>query len=231
EAGIDPTRSILLTGVPKTKKKLQRIVESLKGLALEIIKAVCMSSPEASSLQYLEALESTFGSSESGGDLYCAVRLLRHCPRESLSDFLRRIEKSLTKVVQRGGLSPANADNARVEELICGAVESDTTLLQLRLRERKEHPPTFLSLLNEVREAEETETQRLTLPQCAVEPEIVPPVLVPEIILERGGREDPMENYPSEVLNLLPEVKEDLTLEGGENDTRNIPTKEPRPAV
>ncbi len=132
------------------KEKRRRIVESLKGPALEIIKAVRMSSPDASSQQYLEALESTFGSSESGEDLYFAFRLLRQCPGESLSDFLRRIEKSLTKVVQRGGLAPSNVDKARVEQLIRGAVESDMMLLQLRLRERKEHPPTFLSLLNEI---------------------------------------------------------------------------------
>lgn len=142
------------------KEKRRRIVESLKGPALEIIKAVRMSSPDASSQQYLEALESTFGSSESGEDLYFAFRLLRQRPGETLSDFLRRVEKSLTKVVQRGGLSPTNVDKARVEQLIRGAVESDMMLLQLRLRERKEHPPTFLSLLNEIREAEEIEVTR-----------------------------------------------------------------------
>ncbi|XP_056622860.1 paraneoplastic antigen Ma1 homolog [Triplophysa dalaica] len=97
------------------KEKRRRIVESLKGPALEIIKAVRLSSPDASALQYLEALESTFGSSESGEDLYFAFRLLRQCPGESLSYFLRRMEKSLTKVVQRGGINPANVDKARVE--------------------------------------------------------------------------------------------------------------------
>ncbi len=142
------------------REKRRRVVESLKGPALAIIKAVRMSSPGASTLQYLEALESTFGSSESGEDLYFAFQLLRQCPGGSLSDFLRRMEKSLTKVIQRGGLSPVHVDKARVEQLICGAVESDTMILQFRLRKRKRHPPTFLSLLNEVREAEETEATR-----------------------------------------------------------------------
>jgi len=48
-----------------------------------------------------------------------------------LSDFLRRMEKSLTKVVQRGGLSPQMMDRTRVDQLIRGAVESDLMLLQL----------------------------------------------------------------------------------------------------
>ncbi|XP_047657083.1 paraneoplastic antigen Ma1 homolog [Tachysurus fulvidraco] len=138
------------------KEKRQIIVESLKGPALEIIKAVCLSSLDTSALQYLEALESTFGSSESGEDLYFAFRLLCQSPGESLSDFLRRMEKSLAKVVQRGGLSSANVDRARVEQLIRGDVESDMMLLQLRLRERKKRPPTFLNLLNEIRERTDT---------------------------------------------------------------------------
>lgn len=52
------------------KEKRRRIMESLKGPALEIVRAVWFSSSEASALQYLEALKSTFGSSESGEDLY-----------------------------------------------------------------------------------------------------------------------------------------------------------------
>ncbi|XP_048020954.1 paraneoplastic antigen Ma1 homolog [Megalobrama amblycephala] len=88
------------------KEKRRRIMECLKGPALDIVKAVRFSSPDASALQYLDALENTFGTFESGEDLYFAFRLLRQSPGEALSDFLRRIEKSLTKVVQRGGLAP-----------------------------------------------------------------------------------------------------------------------------
>jgi len=70
------------------------------------------------------------------------------------------MEKSLSKVIQKGGLFPEHLDKARVEQLIRGAVESDMMLLQLRLRDRKEHPPTFLSILNEVRGAEDVEATR-----------------------------------------------------------------------
>lgn len=66
----------------------------------------------------------------------------------------------MNKVVQRGGLSPQMVDRVRVEQLIRGAVESDRMLLQLRLRDRKLKPTTFLALLNEIREAEESEVAR-----------------------------------------------------------------------
>ncbi|XP_016352986.1 paraneoplastic antigen Ma1 homolog [Sinocyclocheilus anshuiensis] len=80
------------------KEKRRRVIESVKGPALEIIRAVRFSNPEASALQYLEALESTFGSSESGVDLYFKFRLMRQTPGEALSEFLRRIDKALNKV-------------------------------------------------------------------------------------------------------------------------------------
>lgn len=45
------------------REKRRRVVESLKGPTLEIIKAVRLSSHDTSALQYFEELESTFGSS------------------------------------------------------------------------------------------------------------------------------------------------------------------------
>uniref|UniRef100_A0A8C1GXL0 Gypsy retrotransposon integrase-like protein 1 n=1 Tax=Cyprinus carpio TaxID=7962 RepID=A0A8C1GXL0_CYPCA len=160
ENWMDQARMMISECECSEKEKRRRIVESLKGPALDIVKAVRFSCPDADALQYIEALESTFGTSESGEDLYFAFRLLRQLPGEALSDFLRRVEKSLNKVVQRGGLSPQMVDRVRVEQLIRGAVESDMMLLQLRLRDRKLKPPTFLALLNEIREAEESEVAR-----------------------------------------------------------------------
>lgn len=70
------------------KEKCRRIMESLKGPALDIIKTVQLLTPAASASQYLEALENTFGTSESGEDLYFAFPLLLQFPGEALSDFL-----------------------------------------------------------------------------------------------------------------------------------------------
>lgn len=174
------------------KEKRKRIVESLKGPALEIIKAVRLSNGDASASEYLVALESVFGTSESGEDLYFTFRLLRQNSGEALSEFLRRMEKSLTKVVQRGGLQPAQVDRVRIEQLLRGAVESDLMLLKLRLRERKESPPTFLKLLNEIREEEENEAARCKL-DAMVKP-VIPKVQPPP--------------KPTEIQALKAEVKE-----------------------
>ncbi|KAL7868663.1 hypothetical protein SRHO_G00100470 [Serrasalmus rhombeus] len=52
------------------REKHRRIVESLKSPALGIFQAVKAANPEASPMEYVEAIESSFGSMESGEDLY-----------------------------------------------------------------------------------------------------------------------------------------------------------------
>ncbi len=86
------------------KEKRRRLMESLRGPALDIVKAIRASDPEVSPEDCLEALEHAFGTAESGEELYFAFRLLQQQPGEKLSDFLRRLEQSLNRVVQRDGL-------------------------------------------------------------------------------------------------------------------------------
>lgn len=92
--------------------------------------------------------------------MYFAFRLLQQQTGEKLSDYLRRLDQSLNRVVQRGGLHSAEVDGARLDQLLRGAVSSDLMLVNLRLRERKLIPPTFLQLLKEIREEEEYEASR-----------------------------------------------------------------------
>ncbi len=95
ENWIDQARLMITECDCSEKEKQRRIMESLKRPALEIIRAVRFSNSEASALQYLEALESTFGSSESGEDLYFTFRLMHQNTGKALSEFLRRIDKAL----------------------------------------------------------------------------------------------------------------------------------------
>ncbi|XP_027133009.1 paraneoplastic antigen Ma1 homolog [Larimichthys crocea] len=135
------------------KEKRRRILESLRGPTLDIIQAVRMTDPDVSPIEYIKAIESIFGTTETGEELYLSFKSLRQLPDEPLSDFLRRLEKSLMKVVDKGGIAVGDANKARLMQLIKGST-SDVMLLKLKIRERQDNPPTFLSLLKEVREEE-----------------------------------------------------------------------------
>lgn len=193
------------------REKRKRIVESLKGPALEIIQAVRLNNPDAGPECCIEALESAFGTPESGEDLYFAFRSMYQQPGEKLSGFLRRLERSLTKVVHKGGLLPHRVDRSRIDQLIRGATESDMMLLNLRLRERKEQPPTFLKLLNEIREEEEYESARrklnTTVRQVKTCEEMKPKATgiqelqaeIKELRAELGGLRDKQQEAPTEL--------------------------------
>lgn len=152
--------TLLVTeGECSDKEKRRRILESLKGPAFEIIQAVRLTQPDASPHEYIEAIESIFGTVESGEELYLSFRALRQQPGERLSEFLRRLERSLVKVVQGGGLPVSAANSARLKQLIRGST-SELMLLQLKIRERSSDPPTFLTLLREVMEEEGRQSAR-----------------------------------------------------------------------
>lgn len=105
--------------------------------------------------EYIDVIENTFGTPETGEELYFAFRMLSQHPSETLFGFLRRMERVLNKLIQKGSLQPAAADRARLDQLIKGATRADLMLLNLRLREQRDQPPTFLQLLSEIRMEEE----------------------------------------------------------------------------
>ena len=147
---------------PEREKKM-RVMESVKGPALEILQAVRFNNPNALSSEYVDIIETTFGTPESGEELYYTYRMLCQHPNEKLSEFLRRLERALNKVVQKGGLQSSAAGKARLDQLIKGAVRSDLMILNLGLRDRRGSPPTFLELLSEIRLEEEHEASRRRL--------------------------------------------------------------------
>ncbi|XP_054874337.1 paraneoplastic antigen Ma1 homolog [Amphiprion ocellaris] len=93
------------------REKRMKIMESVKGPALEILQAVRFNNPNAMSIDYRDILENTFGTPESGEELYFAFRMLCQHPAEKLSEFLRCLERVLTKVIQKGGLQSATANS------------------------------------------------------------------------------------------------------------------------
>ena len=141
------------------RDKRRRLLESLRGPALEIVQALRLSEPDARSEAYLEALDRTFGSAESGEDLYFSFRLIQQKAGEKVSDYARRLEPILTKVVKRGGILAQHKDRVRIEQLLRGTVGADLMLLQLRLKD-KGNPPNFLDLLSEIRIEEDYERTR-----------------------------------------------------------------------
>nr|XP_054594536.1 paraneoplastic antigen Ma1-like [Nothobranchius furzeri] len=82
--------------------KRQRIVESLKGPAADIMRFLRAQNPNATSNDYMQALETAFGTTESSADL--RFRHKFHSEGEKLSAYLLRLDKLLHCVLRKGGL-------------------------------------------------------------------------------------------------------------------------------
>uniref|UniRef100_A0A8C8RYV0 Uncharacterized protein n=1 Tax=Pelusios castaneus TaxID=367368 RepID=A0A8C8RYV0_9SAUR len=142
EEGFEPwleytTEMLQEWAVPDVEKR-RRLIESLRGPALDVIRTLKLGDPGVSVKDCLEALSHAFGRNES-----------------KVSDYVQRLEKLLQRAVIRGAVAVERMDQARLAQVVRGVQHQDFILLHLRLRERQENPPSYSQLIKEIREEEE----------------------------------------------------------------------------
>nr|XP_023661390.1 paraneoplastic antigen Ma1 homolog [Paramormyrops kingsleyae] len=134
--------------------KKQRIVESLRGPAADIVRFLKVSNPSATANEYLAALETAYGTTESGPDLMARFRHTYQESGEKLSAFLYRLDKLLHRALLKGGIDAVGINRARMEQLIKGALTNDMVALRIRMTHTLQSPPSFSQLMKEIREEE-----------------------------------------------------------------------------
>ncbi|KAK0133373.1 Paraneoplastic antigen Ma1 [Merluccius polli] len=134
--------------------KRQRIVESLRGPAADIVRFLKVSGPSATATEYLAALDTVYGSTESGADLMALFRHTFQENGEKLSAYLCRLDKLLHRALVRGGMEPASLNHARLEQFFKGVLTTDLVALRVRMMHSLHNPPTFSQLMREIREEE-----------------------------------------------------------------------------
>ncbi|KAL6460364.1 hypothetical protein MHYP_G00303300 [Metynnis hypsauchen] len=135
--------------------KKQRIVESLKGPAADIIRFSRAQNPNATSNDYMQALETAFGTTESSADLLVKFRHTFQIEGEKLSTYLLRLDKLLHCVFRKGGLQLSDMNRLRTEQVVRGALPHDMIAMRIRMTHKLREPLTFNELLKEVREEED----------------------------------------------------------------------------
>nr|XP_042696715.1 modulator of apoptosis 1-like [Chrysemys picta bellii] len=82
-------------------EKQKHELESLRGPAMQIIQALKDSQPAATVQDYLTALESVYGTTDSNEGLYYQFCHTYQEPHERLSDFIRRLEDLLQQMIEQ----------------------------------------------------------------------------------------------------------------------------------
>lgn len=135
--------------------KKQRIVESLTGPAADIVRFLRVQKPTATSYDYMHALETAFGTTESASDLLVKFRHTYQNVGEKLSTYLLRLDKLLHCIFRKEGVALSDMNRLRIEQVVRGALQQDMIALRLRMTHKLREPPSFNELLKEVREEED----------------------------------------------------------------------------
>ena len=137
--------------------KKARVVESLIPPALGILRGC---PPEATAQDLLRNLRRVYGAACDGEDLYSSFRAMYQEQGERPSTYLTRLDEKLQQVIEYEGIVPSHADRARLAQFIRGCIYDEPLVYALQLRQKKENPPDFVSLLHAVRAEEEEDLAR-----------------------------------------------------------------------
>uniref|UniRef100_A0A9J8AW00 CCHC-type domain-containing protein n=1 Tax=Cyprinus carpio carpio TaxID=630221 RepID=A0A9J8AW00_CYPCA len=140
--------------------KRQGVAESLKGAAADIVRGLRVTNPQATANDYLKALETAFGTTDSAADLMVRFRNTFQQDGEKLSAYLLRLDKLLHEVHRKGGIEVIDMNRARIDQVARGSLPHDLVALRIRLTYKLKPPPSFTELLRDVREEEEMILER-----------------------------------------------------------------------
>nr|XP_048306341.1 zinc finger CCHC domain-containing protein 12 [Myodes glareolus]XP_048306342.1 zinc finger CCHC domain-containing protein 12 [Myodes glareolus]XP_048306343.1 zinc finger CCHC domain-containing protein 12 [Myodes glareolus]XP_048306345.1 zinc finger CCHC domain-containing protein 12 [Myodes glareolus]XP_048306346.1 zinc finger CCHC domain-containing protein 12 [Myodes glareolus]XP_048306347.1 zinc finger CCHC domain-containing protein 12 [Myodes glareolus] len=144
------------------EEKVRRLMRTLRGPAREVMRLLHAANPSLNVAEFLRAMKLVFGESESSvtahGKFCNTVQTLGEKP----SLFVIRLEAQLQNAIQAGVFAEAEANKARMHQLLVGAELSRDLRLRLKglLRMYANEPeslPDFLELIRMIREEEDWE--------------------------------------------------------------------------
>ncbi|KAG8505943.1 Paraneoplastic antigen-like protein 5 [Galemys pyrenaicus] len=151
------TEMMALWQVSEAEKR-RRLLESLRGPALAIMRVLRANDEAITVRQCLDALKQIFGNKED-----CRTsqfKFLQTFPQagERNSAFLLRLEPLLQKAVQSSPLSARSTDTIRLKHMLARTAATPALRGKLELLDQRGCPPTFLELMKLIRDEEEWET-------------------------------------------------------------------------
>lgn len=148
------TEMLQMWQVPEVEKR-RRLMECLRGLALQVVKVLHANNAAITVKECLEALRQVFGSVDNG-----KIAQLKFCkayqePGEKVSSFVVHLETLLQKALEKNAISRKNVNQTRLKQILGGAILSAKLREKLKVLKQHRRPPGFLALVKFFREEEE----------------------------------------------------------------------------
>ncbi|CAK6450119.1 unnamed protein product [Pipistrellus nathusii] len=146
-------------------EKIRRLLESLRGPALSIMRVLRANNDSMTAEQCLDTLKQIFGSKEDSRTSQFKFLQTVQKIGEKISVFLVRLEPLLQKALQHNPASMRSTDMIRLKHVLSRTNLSGTLRGKLELLDQRGCPPTFLELMKLVRDEEEWEVTMAVLKQ------------------------------------------------------------------
>ncbi|XP_046529373.1 paraneoplastic antigen-like protein 5 [Equus quagga] len=151
------TEMMQIWQVPEVEK-MRRLLESLRGSALSIMRVLRANNDSMTMEQCLDALKEIFGDKEDWRTSQFKFLQTFQKTGEKISVFLLRLEPLLQRAVQQSPFSMHSTDMIRLKHILARASMTTTLRGKLEILDQRGHPPTFLELVKLIRDEEEWET-------------------------------------------------------------------------
>ncbi|XP_036695243.1 paraneoplastic antigen Ma6E-like [Balaenoptera musculus] len=136
------------------RERRRRLVESLRGPALDLLCGLLAEDPELAAQDCLAALVQGFGNKDPRVSARLKVVTCAQRPQETLFAYVMRLEGLLQSALEKGAIHPATADQVRARQVLMRARLNDTLQKELRRMRLMRRPPGFLGMLRLVQKAE-----------------------------------------------------------------------------
>ncbi|XP_006877279.1 PREDICTED: paraneoplastic antigen Ma3-like [Chrysochloris asiatica] len=157
DAWLEHTTDVLqMWQVPEAEKR-RRLMECLRGPALQVVSGLRANNATVSVSECLAALQQVFGPVESRKITQVKFCKARQELGEKVSSFVVRLEPLLQRAVEKNAIARKNVNQARLKQVLGGATLPDKLRDRLKLMKQRRRPPGFLALVKLLREEEEWE--------------------------------------------------------------------------
>ena len=136
------------------RERRRRLVESLRGPALDLLCGLLAEDPDLAAQDCLAALVQGFGNKDPRVSARLKLLTCAQRPRETLFAYVMRLEGLLQSALEKGAIHPATADQVRARQVLTRARLNDALQKELRRMRLMRRPPGFLGMLRLVQKAE-----------------------------------------------------------------------------
>uniref|UniRef100_A0A8C9CSW3 Paraneoplastic antigen Ma-like C-terminal domain-containing protein n=1 Tax=Phocoena sinus TaxID=42100 RepID=A0A8C9CSW3_PHOSS len=149
------------------RERRRRLVESLRGPALDLLRGLLAEDPELAAQDCLAALVQVFGNKDPRGSARLKFVTCAQRPQETLSAYVMRLEGLLQSALEKRAIHPAMADQARARQVLMRARLNDTLRDTLRTMRLMRRPPGFAGMLRLIQKTEAREADPAMLAAAA----------------------------------------------------------------